>query len=146
MMIPHTRRPARNAALLFVTCAALGAGLFACATNAGASDAPTPATTTARQNAVANGALTASVSRGGAVTIRRARDGKVIATVTPGLFETTWQFRGVGSGGAFDNANAAPGVVQTRGTIGAPGANTSVNVRGDTSNAPATRACGCAMN
>src|SRR4051812_41148810 len=65
------------------------------------------------------------VAPSGEVTIRRTDTDAVVATVRPGLFEATWQYRGVGVSGA------AAGGGKTEGVIRAGGGKSPVRVRGE---------------
>ena len=76
----------RLAPLTALTVAALVS--TACTTRA---DSPTP--------------LIASVNRSGEVTVRRASDDRVVATIRPGIFEQTWQQRGVSRGADYAAAD-----------------------------------------
>lgn len=72
--------------------------------------------------------LVALVSPSGEITVRRASDERVIATIRPGLFEQTWQIRGVSPSGAFSAPNPGGAIVQTVGAIRATSANAVVRV------------------
>lgn len=69
------------------------------------------------------GSLVAYVSRTGEVTVRRADGEGTVATLRPGMFETTWQYRGVSApAGAGD---------QGAGIIRAAGGKSPVRVKGE---------------
>ncbi len=73
--------------------------------------------------------LTALVSRSGQITIRRADSDRVVATVTPGLFEKTWQYRSVSDTGKAAG-EAERGATITAGVIRASSAGAAVAVQG----------------
>jgi hypothetical protein len=69
--------------------------------------------------------LIAYVAPTGSVTIRRKDNDKVVATMTPAIFEQTWQLRGVGRGSGFATTTSG---VQTKGNITAATAGTIIPV------------------
>lgn len=70
------------------------------------------------------GSRVAYVSRTGEVTVRQADGERTLATVRPGMFETTWQYRGV------TPAAGGQAAEQTGGIIRAAGGKSPVRVRG----------------
>jgi len=121
MAFPRSAAFRRAAALLAASLLSLA--IYALSLAAGGSAAPSPAP---------GAALIALVSRSGDITIRRADDNRQIAAIRPGLFETTWQFRGAGtSGGSGFGGEAGGGTTRTTGTIRATTAGAVVAVAGE---------------
>ncbi|MDX1933450.1 MAG: hypothetical protein SFU56_12645 [Capsulimonadales bacterium] len=68
----------------------------------------------------------ATVGANGTVTVRRKAGDAPVLTIAPGIFERTWQFRGIGPGDGFD-ATTTP--VTAQGTVFASAAEARIPVR-----------------
>ena len=98
---------------------ALCAALFGIATAASVLGAANPA------RAQGDTPLVAYLAANGEVTVRNANTGKTMATIRPGLFEQTWQMRGLSPTGAF----GAPDENQTKSSIKATTSGATVDVQ-----------------
>ena len=73
-------------------------------------------------------ALTAFVASSGEVTVRDTKSDKIVATIRPGLFEQTWQMRGLSPSGTF-GPEGAGGATETTSKIGASTSGATVQVQ-----------------